>query len=101
MGILYETLDGKQLEIVELKIVNDKCKLNMYMWFVCEESLYNAIFYNVSRINITDFSAPMQIGGLEIVSNAGLGWESSSRYMFHDFEESTLNFYFEEYEIIK
>jgi len=100
MEVLKQTLDGKQLEIVELKVVKKEQRLNMQMHFWCEGKFYSASFFNVSRINITNFSVPLQIGGLEIISTSEIGWDASSRYMFNDFEDTTLNFYFEDYYIM-
>lgn len=98
-NVVEQKLDGKQLDVQKIKITEEESRLDLHMEFMCEGHLYSALFYNASRIQMTNFSFPMQIGGFEIISNADLGWESDSRYMFNDFEETTLNFYFEDYEI--
>lgn len=94
-----EIINGQDIEIRELSLtcINNQLEL---LWKVCfNNTFFYIYFYNVSRINIRDFSYPMQIKGFEIISNKDKNWDKDSSYIIRDFEEGDLYFFCEYFDI--
>ena len=100
MNILKD-IQGKQIEILEfiLNRANDCLELSLK---ICSNNKkYLFLFYNVSCVNIKDFSLPMQIEGFEVISNKELGYDKAVSYKVYDFEEDRISFFFEDFDLFK
>ncbi len=91
---------GKNILITNISILGDIANLEMLWEFVFDNYNYSIVFRNVSRINMVDFSYPLQISCLEIESNKEKGWESASNYRIWDFEENSISFFCESFQLI-
>lgn len=58
-----------------------------------------AKFYNSTKIEISIFSIPHSVDELVIEDNSIKGWQKDVRYSVSDYEDSSLSFYCENYEI--
>lgn len=94
-----EKLQGKKFSILLLTLENINNSINLLLEISFEKTIYKIVFYNVSRLRITDFSRPMEIGGFEIIDNHLNGWSKDSRYEIRDFENDVISFFCENIEI--
>lgn len=94
-----EKLRGKKASILLFTLENGDNSANLMLKIRFEDTIYKIVFYNVSRLRITDFSRPMEIDGFEIVDNSPKGWSKDSRYEVRDFENEVISFFCENIEI--
>ena len=87
--------------IYEIMVSSPNGTLHMWWNFTCNNNRYTAIFRNVSRVNIRDWSYPLQICDLEVVDNTKVGWDASSNFFVRDYEEQKLSFYCEKIDITR
>lgn len=94
-----KVFQGNKIEILEmsLKNVDDKLELLWEVYF--ENKIFSITFYNVSRLMIKAFSAPLEVHGFEIINHSKNGWETDSKYEIRDFEDDSINFFCEHFKI--
>lgn len=96
-----DLVQGNNIEILELRLSYEHSQCNLTVKCFCKNNEVMIQCMNVSDLNIQNLSAPMQINGFEILSNKSRGWESSSNYTIHDFEDNRIEFHCEHVEITK
>ena len=94
-----EVFQGKKVEISEmiLKNVDNQLELSCEIYF--ENAIYRITFYNVSRLRVGEWSAPLEVHGFEIINHSQNGWEKDSTYEIRDFEDDCVNFFCECFEM--
>lgn len=93
MGI-YE-LQGQEINIIKIDLECICGQIDLLLKIEFNNKIKTIQFSNISMLTINDFSYPMCIQGFEIIDNKLKGWEESSRYRVHDYEEEAINFYCE------
>ena len=93
-------VQGKNIRIIELVLLCENSECNLKLKCLSEKYEVTIQCFNVSHLNIENLSAPMQIGGFEIICNKVKGWERSSNYTIRDFEENLIRFFCEDVEIM-
>ena len=88
----YDTLCGKPMTIHKLVLngCNNSIALTMHCQF---DTLLTIEFLGVSNFRVGPLCYPIDIGGLEIIDNAVLGWENAARYTIRDYEENLIYFH--------
>lgn len=92
-------MQGKSVQLTALSLWNDNGKLRMEWEYIHGNCNYRMTFVNVSRINMVDWSYPLQISDLDVICNAENGWDLDSRYHIHDLGDSQISFFCEAYEV--
>lgn len=94
-----EVFQGGRVEILEmiLKSVNNQLELSWKIYFA--NSIFRITFYNVSRLRVGEFSAPLEVHGFEIINHSQNGWGKDSTYEIRDFEDDRVNFFCECFEM--
>ncbi len=95
-----DKIQGKAIDVIDFNLNVNKTDSMIAMKFLIKDEVVRMIFHNVSSLNIKNFSMPYQIGGFEILDNNDKGWEKSHRYSVNDYEDGTIKFYCESFEII-
>lgn len=95
-----EKLRGESVSVLLLTLENADNSANLLLKISFEGNIYKILFYNVSRLQITNFSKAMEIGGFEIIDNSPKGWSKDSRYEVCDFESGVISFFCESLEMI-
>ncbi len=95
-----DMIQGKEIKVVEFNLTDNGLETVITMEFLLDNEVVQMVFHNVSCLNIQDFSKPYQICGFEILDNKEKGWEKSHRYTINDYEDGTMKFYCENFEII-
>ena len=90
-NIIIENLQGKEIEVLELRLTAEELTPTLYMKTILDGRLITVVFHNVSNLSINDLSYPFQICGFEILDNKSKGWQSSSRYTVNDFEDGKIS----------
>lgn len=85
------------LKILEMSISNKKDQLDLRLKFSSEHKVSEILFYNVSRIRITNMSPPFVIYGFEIINHTNDGWEKQLQFEIRDFEDDCIHFFCERY----
>lgn len=102
MKIIKCELDGKLLMVQFFSVGYDECGLAIRMECVTDDGdAYHAIFQNVSLLNVANASHPFQIGGFEIIDKLSDGYQKDRRYLIKDYEDGTVSFYCESFEIFE
>ena len=97
---VMDILNNARIEILEFSISCLSDELIVLLTGRTETSTFSICFFNVSCLNLKELSVPMIIQGFEIIDNKSDGWDNCSRFFIHDFEEGTISFYCENYELI-
>lgn len=94
-----EIFQGKKVEILEmiLKNVDNQLELSCKIYF--ENAIFRITFYNVSRLRVGEWSAPLEVHGFEIINHSQNGWEKDSTYEIRDFEDDRINFLCESFDM--
>ena len=95
-----EFVQGKEFTITELMLLYENSEFNLTLKGFSNKYEVLIHCFNTSHLNIQNLSAPMQICGFEIICNKSKGWERTSNYTIHDFEENRIEFLCENIEII-
>ncbi len=90
---------NEKLEIAELRIREEAGKLEIKMAACCHGEMKHYSFRNISSLRISGISYPMQLQAFHIIDHSLSGWEANSRYEFQDYEDETLHFYCESFEV--
>ena len=90
-------LSNIQVILINLELCEEQPNLSLNCF--SNHHMYVMNFFNISNLNIHDFSFPFQIQGFEILSNKGKGWQKELSYTIQDFEDNILSFYCEDFEI--
>ncbi len=91
---------AKEIEIFDLRLESIDFKLNINLTVVADENnIYNFTFFNVSDFSLDDWSYPLKFDGLQVFNNKSLGWMKEKSYKLFDFEDSKIQFYFENFTI--
>ena len=98
---ILKDIQGQQIEILEFVLNRQNNSLELSWKICCNNEKCSILFYNVSCIRIKDLSFPMQIGGFEVISNKELGYDKYSSYKVHDFEDDSISFFFEDFDLFK
>lgn len=98
--INIDMIQGKAIEIVNFNLNVIGFKSVLTLEFLLNNKTVRMVFDNVSCLSIKDFSTPYQVGGFEILDNKDRGWEESHRYSINDYEDGTIKFYCESFEVI-
>lgn len=99
---LLDKIQGKEVRIINFNIFNDDCHENticIITLIECDIGVFKLQCFNASQISIYKLSAPMEVGGFEILSNKEKMWEKSVRYRVHDFENEMVDFLCEDINI--
>ncbi len=65
----------------------------------CDNMEFCCIFHNASFIKLSAVNSDFDIVGFEIIDNSLRGWERVKRFYVNDYEEDTISFYCESFEI--
>ena len=84
-----------EIKILEMILKNDENQLEFSFKLYFKEKVYIMTFYNVSRLRVEDFSAPLEVHGFEIANHSQNGWEKDSKYEIRDYEDNRINFFCE------
>ena len=97
----FSEINGKSVLVDKMSVLCENGFIELQMQCVTEEnkSLF-IVFRNVSKLNLSDISYPLQICGFEIKDNNSYGYEKNSRYFINDYEDNVISFYCEMIEII-
>lgn len=98
---ILKDIQGQPIEILEFILNRVNYCLELSLKICCNNEIYSIFFYNVSCISIKDLSFPMQIGGFEVISNKELGYDKAVSYKVHDFEEDSISFFCEDFDLFK
>ena len=99
---LFSKIDGKSIVISDFQIENYDEKLHIKITCISEDqNTYLIIFKNVSMLKLSDISYPFQIGGFEILDCSSRGYQKDSRFFVNDYEDGTLSFFCENFEIFE
>ena len=99
---LSSKIDGKSIVISDFQIENYDEKLHIKITCISEDqNTYLIIFENVSMLKLSDISYPFQIGGFEILDYSSRGYQKDSRFFVNDYEDGTLSFFCENFEIFE
>ena len=89
------------IEISEMILSNNDNQLDMSWKIYFEKDVYKMNIYNVSRLKTENLSAPLQIQGFEIIDRSQNGWDTDSKYEIRDFENDSVHFFCEYFNIEK
>ena len=92
-------LQGKQIEILEFHLIKET-DVTITCKFLIEKKIFFLRFSDVSSLNISDFSFPLELCGFEILCSKECGWEEDFSYFVHDFEDERMSFYCKSIEIL-
>lgn len=93
-------LDGKSLTVRAFSVEYEDGMLSLRMECVTDGGdAYLAIFQNASLISMVKVSYPFQICGFEIIDKQEDGYQKENRYFVNDYENGTVSFYCESFEI--
>ena len=99
---LFSDINGKSIVINDFQIENYDEKLHIKITCISEDqNTYLIIFENVSMLKLSDISYPFQIGGFEILDYSSRGYQKDSRFFVNDYEDGTLSFFCENFEIFE
>ena len=94
-----EGIQGNTIELSEISLVKEGNQLKLMWKFCCNNKNITMTFYNVSRLRMNNISAPLQVQGFEIVEHSREGWDNDSKYEIRDFEDDSVNFFCEYFNI--
>lgn len=94
-----EIFQGNKIEISEMLLKNVDNQLELSWQIHFENAVFRITFSNVSRLRISEVSAPLEIHGFEIVDRSQNGWEKDSAYEIRDFEDDRVNFFCEYFKV--
>lgn len=97
---LISQIDGKSIAVHDFTIETEGEALNIRMSCVDEEQKsYLILFWNVSKLKLSEISYPFTVCGFEILDYQTRGYQKDSRFFVNDYEDGTLSFYCESFEI--
>lgn len=91
--------EGRDLAIQEFILLQDNGMLNLTIKGATNGFAVIMRFYNVSRMYIENISIPVIIQGFVIISNNDNGWDRDSKYSIRDYEDGSISFMCEEFEV--
>lgn len=94
-----EIFQGNKIEILEAAIKNVNHQLELLWKIAFENAIFKITFYNVSRLRLGEWSAPVEVHGFEMINHSQNGWEKDSTYEIRDFEDDRVHFFCERYKI--
>ena len=100
MDNIFSELDGRS--IIVRSFAAEHCDDMLTVTLMCvdeNEKEYAAVFQNVSQLNMSNISYPFQIGGFEISDCSSRGYQSDAHFFVNDYEDGTMSFYCEKFEI--
>ena len=97
---LFSKVDGKSIIVGDFQIEKQDDKLRIKMTCISEDQNgYFIVFENVSKLKMSDISYPFQICGFEILDYSSRGYQKDTRFFVNDYENGTLSFFCENFEI--
>ena len=98
--IFFSKVDGKSIIVYDFEITHNDDSLCIKMSCISEDqNAYFIVFENISKLKLSDISYPFQICGFEILDYNSRGYQSDSRFFVNDYEDETLSFFCEKFEI--
>ena len=98
---LVSQIDGKSIAVHHFTIETDGKALTVRMSCADEEqNSYLILFRNVSKLKLSEISYPFTVCGFEILDYQVRGYQKDSRFFVNDYEDGTLSFYCENFEIV-
>ena len=98
---LFPEVDGKSIIICDFQIEHNEEKLYIKMSCISEDqNSYFIVFENISELKLSEISYPFQICGFEILDYSSRGYQKDSRFFVNDYEDGTLSFFCENFEIL-
>lgn len=96
----FSKVDGKSIIVYDFEITHNDDSLCIKMSCISEDqNAYFIVFENISKLKLSDISYPFQICGFEILDYNSRGYQSDSRFFVNDYEDGTLSFFCEKFEI--
>ena len=96
----FSDIDGKSIVIFDFSIEHYDEKLSVKMSCISEDqNTYYIVFENVSKLELSEISYPFQISGCEILDYSSRGYQKDTRFFVNDYEDGTLSFFCENFEI--
>ncbi|MBP1587919.1 MAG: hypothetical protein ILO53_05925 [Clostridia bacterium] len=92
---------GRTVVILTMVIENKFIQFDVSCKLCCDNTVYQIVFANVSRLKVKELSIPLAIEGLEIINHFQEGWENDSKYEVRDCENGCISFFCEHYLINK
>ena len=98
---LVSQIDGKSIAVHDFTIETAGEALTVRMSCADEEqNSYLILFRNVSKLKLSEISYPFTVCGFEILDYQARGYQKDSRFFVNDYEDGTLSFYCENFEIV-
>ena len=98
---LVSQIDGKSIGVHHFTIETDGEVLTVRISCADEEqNSYLILFRNVSKLKLSEISYPFTVCGFEILDYQARGYQKDSRFFVNDYEDGTLSFYCENFEIV-
>ncbi|MBQ3489460.1 MAG: hypothetical protein IJA86_02595 [Clostridia bacterium] len=98
---LLSQIDGKSITVQDFLIEHEEETLTVKITCITEnQNSYFIIFENVSKLKLSEISYPFQICGFEILDYSSHGYQKDNRFFVNDYEDGTLSFYCENFEIL-
>ena len=102
MNDILSEINGSSVTVSEFSIEHSCGALAVKMQCAAENGKsYFIIFQNVSEINMRNVVYPFQIDGFEIHDYSSRGYQKECRFFAEDYEDGTLSFYCEGFEIFE
>ena len=92
-------MDLYNLIIYKLDISVEDSKTKIVILFEHDGEKAEAVFFNATKINIDMFSLPNKASFININDNAGKGYQSDVKYYVEEYEDKSISFYCEKYNI--
>lgn len=96
---IMSVFEGRELAIQEFMILRDNGMLNLTIKGYINGLAVTMRFFNVSRLSLENISFPAEVQGFVIISNDNNGWDRDSRYSIRDYENGSISFMCEAFEI--
>ena len=97
---LFPKIDGKSILVFDFQVMYDDEALTIKMTCISEDqNAYFIVFENVSKLKLSEISYPFQICGFEILDYSSRGYQKDCRFFVSDYEDGTLSFFCENFEI--
>ena len=97
---IFSKVNGKSIIIGDFQIVNYDKKLHIKITCISEDqNAYFIVFENISKLKLSEIYYPFQICGFEILDYSSRGYQKDCRFFVSDYEDGTLSFFCENFEI--
>lgn len=97
---IFSEINGKSIIIVNFEIGHNDGTLYIKMMCISEDqNAYFIVFENVSQVELREIFYPFDICGFEILDYSSRGYQNDSRFFVHDYEDGSLSFFCEKFEV--